>query len=377
MTNTVTFTPYQPKTILNSHKRADHWFWSRYSAYPYKGCQHGCAFCYARETKYAPCDNLDEYSTHIQVKENAADLLRRALIHKPVDIICLGDYQPAEHEFGITRRMLEVCRDMGFPVFMLSRSPLILRDLDILQEINARSPSAVAFSAISTPDSPNHSIAVQMENLAPHVEGRFAAMKEIAAAGIITGTCFMPILPGVSDDDANLEAVVRWTAENGGQFVLAGSLTLADQQKDFFFNILQAQFPHLVESYRRWYPPASYVPVKYDWNSKARRIRELCEKYGISDRMPRPINFDDKFALNKRIAEHLANQAYELEITGAAGHRVWAYRKAAWAVDDLEVDIRLVNDTMGSKGIRSIPDVGNQIAGEIEKMVSKMRQSIT
>lgn len=369
MTEKVTFTPYQPKTILNSHKRADHWFWSRYSAYPYTGCQHGCAFCYARESKYSPYDNADEYSTHIRVKENAADLLRRALGRKPVDIVCLGDYQPAERDYEITRRMLEVCRDLRFPVFMLSRSPLILRDLDILREINARSPSAVAFSAISTPDSPNHAIAVQMENLAPHVEGRFTAMKQIASAGIITGTCFMPILPGVSDDDANLEAVVRWTAENGGQFVLAGSLTLADQQKDFFFSILQDQFPGLVETYRRWYPPGSYAPANYNWNRIALRIREFSRKYGIQDRMPRPVSPTDKFALNKRIAERLANTSYELEITGAAGHCVWAYRKASWAVEDLEMDIRLIYNSMGIKGLRMIPNIGAEIALRLEREI--------
>jgi len=369
MTDKVCFDPYRPKTILNSHKRADHWFWSRYSAYPYTGCQHGCAFCYARESKYAPYENLDEYSTHIKIKENAADLLRRSLSRKPVDIVCLGDYQPAERKYEITRRMLEVCRELGFPVFMLSRSPLILRDLDILREINAQSPSAVAFSAISTPDSPNHAIAVQMENLAPRVESRFKAMKEIASAGIITGTCFMPILPGVSDDDANLEAVVRWTAENGGQFVLAGSLTLADQQKDFFFSILQDQFPGLVESYQRWYPPGSYAPVNYNWNRVALRIRELCEKYRIKDRIPRPINPADKFALNKRVAERLANQAYELEITGAASHRVWAYRKAAWAVEDLEMDIGLIYNSMGIKGLRMIQNIGTDIAVRIEREI--------
>lgn len=369
MTEKTSFIPYRPKTILNSHKRADHWFWSRYSAYPYVGCQHGCKFCYSREEKYAHNVEPDNFDQIIKVKENAAELLRHALSRKPVDIIFLGDYQPAEKKFGLTRQMLEVCRDMGFPVFMLSRSPLVLRDLDILQEINRQSTATVAFSVISTPDSPNHSIAVQMENHAPHVEGRFTAMREISRAGMLTGTCFMPILPGVCDDDANLEAVVRLTAENGGQFVLAGGLTLADQQKDYFFNVIREQFPAMLPAYSGWYPSGSYAPVRYDWNRIALRIRELCAKFGIRDRIPRPVISGDKFALNKRVVEHLAEKVYELEISGAANQRIWEYRKAAWAIEDLQIDLRLIYSTLGLKGILSIPNLSERIAVEVGEMV--------
>ena len=74
-----TFTPYRPKTILNKHKRADHWFWTRYSAYPYIGCQHGCEFCYCREEKYYPYTDVHDFAYVIKVKENAPELLRRAL----------------------------------------------------------------------------------------------------------------------------------------------------------------------------------------------------------------------------------------------------------------------------------------------------------
>ncbi len=370
MTEKTRFIPYQPKTILNSHKRVDHWFWSRYSAYPYQGCQHGCKFCYAREEKYSPYDNADEFATTIKVKENAANLLRRALSRKPVDIVCLGDYQPAERKFRITRQMLEVCRDLGFPVFMLSRSPLILRDLDVLQQINHQATSAVAFSIISTPDSSNHPKVVKMEHLAPRVEKRFAAMQEIAKAGILTGTCFMPILPGICDDEANLENVVRWTAESGGKFVLASSLTLADKQKDFFFDFLQESCPELLDSYRHWYPPGSYAPWNYDWEAIALRVRDLCHRYGISDRMPRPIIPGDKFTVNKRIVEQLANTAYVMEINHKPTRIIWEYRKAAWAVEDLQTDIRLVYATMGIKGLQSIPGIPESIIPIVEKIIA-------
>jgi DNA repair photolyase len=338
----VNFVPYKPKAILNTHKHPDHWFWSKYTAHAYSGCQHGCAFCYTREEKYSPYDSPDEFSHTIKVKENAPYLLRKAVSRKPIDMVFTCDYQPAERKFGLSRRMLEVCRDLGFPVFILERSPLVIRDLDILQQINETTPSVVAFSVISTPDSPHHPIARRLENKAPLVESRFDAMRKIADAGILTGTCFMPILPGICDDDTNLEAVVRWTAEHGGKFILAGGLTLADQQKDYFFRILQSEFPDLVEPYRCWYLEGSYAADNYDWNRIAVKIRELCTAYGIKDRVPRPIIPGDKFAVNKRVAERLADTSYDLEIHNQSQNRVWAYRKAAWAVEEFPSDIRLV-----------------------------------
>ena len=372
MTRRVTFIPYKPKTILNKHKRADHWFWTRYSAYPYIGCQHGCEFCYCREQKFSPYDDPKDFAYVIKVKENAPNLLRRALKNAPLDPIFTGDYQPAERRFGMSRRMLEVCHEMGFPVFVLERNPDLLRDLDLLKAIHKRSRAVVAFSIISTPDSKNYNRVCQMEHLAPPTAKRFAAMEKIAAAGIPVGTCMMPILPGLCDDNANLEAVTRWTADHGGTFMLASGLTLSDQQKDYFFTILRERFPDLLTLYQRLYPPKSYGQVR-DWNATARKVREACLKHGISDRMPRPIVPGERRALNKRVVEWLADKVYEMELARESDHRIWAYRKAAWAVEDMEQEIGLVYRTMGLKGLQSIPGVGEKLgivfAGMIESVV--------
>lgn len=371
MSRRLSFFPYQPKTILNKHKRADHWFWTRYSAYPYTGCQHGCEFCYCREQKYSPYEDPKDFAYVIKVKENAAMLLRRALSRCPVDMVFTGDYQPAERKFGISHQMLEVYRDLGFPVFVLERSPLVLRDLELLQEINTGAPSVVAFSIINTPDSPYYDRVRQMEQLTPPAEKRFAAMKAFAGAGILTGTCFMPILPGLCDDDFNLENVVRWTAEHGGRFVLASSLTLADQQKSYFFKVLGERLPDLVKLYQDLYPPASYAPRDYPWNRIALCIRELCTQYGISDRIPRPIIPGDKYALNKRIVERLVDHVYEMEIHQETDNRIWTYRKAAWAIEDLEQDIGLIYQTMGLKGLQSIQNIGLAMGKIVETMLAE------
>jgi DNA repair photolyase len=370
MARRAVFVPYSPRTILNKAKRPDHWFWTRYSAYPYIGCQHGCAFCYCRERKYAPYKDPEDFAHVIKVKENAPALLRRALSKVPVDLVFTGDYQPAERKFEASRRMLEVCRDLGFPVLVLERSPLVLRDLDLLTEIDRRAPSVVAFSILTTPQAPSRAAVRLIERLAPPPEKRFAAMERFARAGILTGTCLMPVLPGISDDDITLESVVRWTADHGGRFVLVGALTLADQQRGYFLGVLEELFPPLGGQYRRLYPPGSYAPAG-DYNRRlGLRVSELCLRYGIADRIPRPIIPGDKHALNKRIAERLANHSYSIEMDAGPANLVWAYRKAAWAIEELEQDIELVYRAMGLRGVQAIPGVAPNLVVEIAAWLS-------
>ena len=370
MSRRVSFVPFRPKTILNKHKRVDHWFWTRYSAYPYLGCQHGCEFCYCREQKYSPYNDPSDFAYLIKVKENAPDLLRRALSRAPVDLIFTGDYQPAERKFGLSHKMLDVCYELGFPVFVLERNPAVLDDLDLLQAIHEKARVVVAFSIISTPDSPNYERVCAMEHLTPRAEKRFEAMEKLAAAGVPTGTVAMPLLPGLCDDAATLESIVRWTAEHGGQFVLASGLTLSDQQKDYFFKVLGERFPDLLSAYQRLYPPKSYGPVGDSWRATALQVREGCAKYGLPDRMPRPIIPGEKRALNKRVVEILADKVYEMELNNESNYRVWAYRKAAWAIEDLEQDIGLVYRTMGLKGLQNIPNIGKGLGQVVVDLLS-------
>jgi DNA repair photolyase len=265
-----------------------------------------------------------------------------------------------------------VCYDMGFPVFVLTRSPLALRDLDLLQAINERARAVVAFSVISAPGAPSYDRVCQIERLAPPAAKRFAAMEQIARAGILTGACFMPILPGLCDDDATLSSVIGCTAGSGGQFVLASGLTLADQQRSFFFSVLRQRYPDLIPLYERLFPAGSDSAAGWSWPAVGRRIRQLCHAHGIADRMPRPIIAGDKRTVNKRVVEALAGDIYTMELTGVSPQRQWAYRKAAWAIEDLEQDISLVYHTMGSKGLQSIENVGPTLVGRVEQLVSSL-----
>jgi DNA repair photolyase len=336
------------------------------------GCVH--QYCYCREKKYYPFEDADlavrdDFAYRIEVKENAPELLRWALSRAPVDVVGTGDYQPAEHKFSLSRQMLDVCLELGFPVSILERSPLVLRDLDLLKEINERARAVMMWSIIYTPDSAHRATLRQLERLAPPPEKRFAAMAQFAKAGILTGTCMMPVLPDLCDTDENLEAVVRWTAEHGGQFVMAGGLTVADQQRDYFFGVLDERFPELADQYRGLYPEGSYGPARSNWKQIALRLKELCEQYGISDRIPRPIIPGDKRDLNKRVVEALANELYYMELNGEPSRRVWAYRKAAWAIEDTPQDLGLIYRQMGVKGLEGIENVGPKLAQVVEALI--------
>lgn len=385
MSQRTQFICYQPKTILNQGKRADHWFWTRYSAYPYLGCQHGCPFCYSRERKYIPYKpqdvnstydaKADEFSHLIKIKENAPQLLGKALSRVPVDMVFTGDYQPCERKFMLSRRILEVCLELGFPVFVLTRSPLVLRDLDLFQAINQRSRMVVAFSIIATPETPGYLNISKLEGLSPKSDKRFNAMEKLALAGILTGTVAMPLLPGLCDDDLNLQLLANWTAGHGGKFVLGGGLTLVDQQKVFFMRTLQRDHPDLVPLYTRLYPAGSYAQAQ-PWHPVGQKIHEYCAQVGISDRIPRPIIPGEKRELNKRIVEKLAYKLHMLELENATQSQIWAYRKAAWAVEDLEQDIGLVYHSLGRKGLESIPAVTQQLAGEVEALIVELSNKV-
>jgi Helix-hairpin-helix domain len=178
----------------------------------------------------------------------------------------------------------------------------------------------------------------------------------------------MPLLPVLCDSNQNLAALAKWTAGHGGSFILGGGLTLADQQKEFFLRYLQKICPELMPVYEQRYPVGSYAQAQ-GWRETGLSLREYCRQAGIPDRLPRPIIAGEKRSLNKRIVEHLANQVYSMELESAPGQKIWAYRKAAWAIEDLEQDIRLIYRQMGRKGLESINDVGPGLAGVIEGLV--------
>ena len=366
---------YQPRTILNTHKHCDGgWFWDKYSAFPYVGCEWGCEYCYCRDEKYNPHKASrdaevskfdDPFSQYIKVKERAPELLRQALGKKPRDVIYLDNYQPVDAHYQCTKKMLEVCLDLSFPVFINEKSPTLLRDLDILKKISKKSHLNVGWSIITTKDDKTRRV---FEPKAPPVGARFAAMKELAMNQIMTGTVFIPILPFIYDSDENIEAVIKKTRECGGGYVLDGSLTLWGHSKTHFYHVLRRYKPELVTKYDRLYGNPKILAERTAQIHQ--RVLQYCEKYELIPYIPRPVDFYPKeLQINKRTAETFYLEARELQLAGQGGYKEWAFRKAAWALDDLDESIERIYQDKGMAGILRIKGIGRSLANQIEEFL--------
>ena len=250
---------------------------------PYRGCEFACKYCYARYTHefMEMRDGLD-FERKIYVKKHSAWLLRQELKQvRTGQSIAIGTatdpYQPAERRFGITRAVMEeFARHEGLSLGLVTKSDLIVRDLDLLQQISARNRLSIHMT-ITTTDT---NLARILEPRAPRPDLRFSAVKKLVAAGISTGVNCAPILPGITDSPKELESVVRAAAAAGARSVAAIPLFLKPCSVKIFMPFLQEHFPHLVPLYRARYADRAFLPSDYG-NRISALVSKLCRKHGI------------------------------------------------------------------------------------------------
>lgn len=374
----MTYKTYQTKTILNIHKHCDGgWFWNKYSAFPYIGCEWGCEYCYCRDEKYNPHKASrdtevfkfdDPFSEYIKIKENAPEILRKELKNKPLDLIYLDNYQPVDAKYKYARGMLEVCYELKFPVFINEKSSMFLSDLDILKEINKKSYINVGWSIITAED---NEIRNMFEPKAPSVASRFLGMKKLAENNILTGTVFMPILPFIYDDEKNIEAVIKKTKEYKGRYVLDAGLTLWGHSKTYFYKILEKYNPELIIKYDKLYSDSKSL------SEYAAHVHQLvlkyCKKYRLLDYIPRPVDFyPDELKINKKIASEFYLKARELQMSSQNGYKEWAYKKGALVLDELNENIEKIYKKDGINGIMKIKGIGKSLATQIQEFLKRI-----
>jgi len=271
----------EAKTLLAAVKQPETWFGLRYNMNLYRGCQHGCIYCDTR----SECYGIDDLSD-VAVKANALELLEKELARKRVrGTIGFGSmndpYQPLEADLCLTRRALEIILRFHFPVHILTKSDLVLRDLDLLQAINS------VYAAVSlTVTTADDELALKLEPGAPSPSRRYAAMARLAAAGIRSGALLMPVLPFIEDTAENIEAVVRRTHESGGTYIIAAfGMTLRDRQRDHYYAQLDRLFPGLRGKYERRFGQRYSCAAS---NAKVLEavFHEACARYGIATCMP-------------------------------------------------------------------------------------------
>jgi len=363
------FQEYRVRKIVNVHRHVDGgWFWVKYTAHPYVGCRSGCEFCYSRGSRYVGRRDPEAFDTLIKVKVNAVERLEKELSRLPSDVIGCGDWQqPAESRYRLSRGMLKVLLDQGFPLFVVERSPLLIRDLDLLMEINRQTWVAVTFSMSSVDP-------VLKRAFEPHSPGtrqRLRAMRRLADSGILVGATLMPVIPFAGDDEGHLEDTVRAVKDHGGTFVLAGGLTMDGVQAERSLEAARRLDPSLEARWREFYnwkpggKPSYGPPLAYSLRLGL-LVRELCDRHGLLDRTPRYIP-PGPLAVNKRIAERLFMKTHDLELEQAKGYRIWAYRKAAWMVDECTESIVDLYCKRGQAGLRSLPGIGEALAAQIAR----------
>lgn len=216
----------------------------RYGMNPYRGCEHGCAYCYARPYHdYLGWNSGLDFETRILVKLRAPELLRTELSSprwqpEPVALSGATDcYQPAERRFRLTRGLLEVCREFGQPVFVITKNALVTRDLDLLAEL-ARNQGIGVHVSVTTLDS---DLAGRLEPRASRPAARLRAIRELAAAGVPVGVMVAPVIPGLTDHE--LPSILAAAAEAGARRAGYVVLRLPHTVKDVFLNWLDVHAP--------------------------------------------------------------------------------------------------------------------------------------
>ena len=249
---------------------------------PYRGCEFGCKYCYARYThEYLGMEDADEFEEKIYTKERAGEILRRELTKDPAGEIAIGTatdpYQPAERIFQTTRSILETLRAFrGLRLSITTKSDLIRRDLDLLREIAQHNQLQVNMSITTL----RPELARCLEPRAPRPDLRLAAAAEVAQAGIAVAILAMPVLPAITDDARNLEAIARQTSRIGACSFAVNVLFLMPSAQKAFFPFLEAEFPHLVAKYRRLYARGAYVRGRC-----AERIESLARELRVKYRL--------------------------------------------------------------------------------------------
>jgi DNA repair photolyase len=258
----------------------------KWSLNPYMGCVHRCTFCYVRNFEQRsdrPSD--DRYGTSIRVKTNVADVLRKELARaswerEHVAIGAATDpYQPAEGRYRITRACLEVLRDAWNPFSIITRGPMIVRDLEVLVEASQRASVSVTFS-IPTLD---EEVWRRTEPSTAHPRQRLRAVKELVEAGVNTRVGMAPILPGISDRPEQLREVVRAARAAGATGIWANVLFLRPGTREHFLAHLAEDWPEQLPQYEQLYAGKAYLGAA-ETKPLRTQISELAREYGIRDR---------------------------------------------------------------------------------------------
>ena len=259
-----------------------------WSLNPYMGCAHRCAFCYVRGfERRADRPSDDRYGTNNRVKTNVVEVLRHELAPRSWrrETVAIGaatdPYQPAEGRYRLTRGCIEALGAARTPLDIITRGPLVVRDVDMLADAARRAQVRVSVS-IATLD---EGLACRLEPGVAPPRQRLRAIRILTDAGIAAGVALAPVLPGLTDAPADLAAVLRAAREAGATHAWSNILNLRAGTREHFLTVLEREWPAELERYRRLYPAGgSGYLGRVDASPIERRLAAVRRGSGIGDR---------------------------------------------------------------------------------------------
>ncbi len=250
---------------------------------------------------------------------------------------------------------------MDFPVFINEKSPLLLKDLEVLKKISRQSYLNVGFSIVFSEDDRAKKT---FEPHTPTISSRFEAMKRLSNEGIAVGTVFMPILPFICDTDENVKAIVKKTKDAGGAYVLDAGLTLRGYCGTHFYRFLKEYDESLVPRYKKLYSDQKILGKVYANSHEL--VKKYCREYGLANHIDRPIDFyPEEIQVNKKVAEHFYLKSREIMMTEGMGYKQFAFLKAAWILDSLTENVKEIYEKKGKKGLLELRGIGKKMSDEI------------
>ncbi|AXV37275.1 MAG: radical SAM protein [Methanobacteriaceae archaeon] len=377
------FIEIESKSILYRHNFKDNWFWMRYAINPYRGCEFACTYCDALTDKYLIHKDYRNFAKEIFVKKNAPNILKRDIKRFKPDVVGLSGvtdpYQPAEKNYLLSRRILEILRDNQFPVHIATKSDLVLRDMDILKDISKNSWCTVSFTIITF----DENILPYLEPAATRPKKRLSAIKKLKKEGIMVGVNFIPIIPYLLDNPDNIENVIKKSSKYVDYIIIGSGMTLRSNQRIRFMKLLENKFPELVEEYNSMYTNRTDPPHQYKLKINNLALK-FCKKYGIQNFIDPPdfkvkshqrtlIPTEDYVKFNRDVAQHLLLIAFFKEFKSGYTGSNWNYHKAAENIENLNGSIRKYYD---KRRLKEIPGVGEQIENIIEDFIFNGKSSV-
>jgi DNA repair photolyase len=278
----VDYVEVQCKSALNPVKGMGF----NWSLNPYTGCEHRCAFCYVRAFELrADRPSDDRYGRAVRIKTNVAAVLRSELSRRSwrKETVVIGaatdPYQPAEGRYKLTRQCLTAMRDFSNPAAIITRGPMIVRDIDVLSDLARRANLHITFS-IPTLD---EDVWRRTEPGTAHPRQRLRAIEKLVQAGIDVGVGMAPILPGLTDRLEGIEAVIKAARAAGATGLWAGMLYLREGTKEHFMAVLGRHWPELLPRYEQAYRARAYLPPQFG-EPTMKAVKRLRSLHEVSDR---------------------------------------------------------------------------------------------